>query len=411
MQPSEDKVPTEKIMKKTALAMATAAILTSSFALAGGHAKSVKLGVVLGFTGPAESLAESMARGAELAMKEVSASKLLLDSATVSHVRADSTCVDASAAAAAAERVIASDKVDAIIGALCSGATISILQNVAMPKGVLLFSPSATSPALSTLEDNDLFFRASPSDARQGQVISEVLQEKGIRSIAMTYTNNDYGKGLADSIQSNFEAAGGKVTINTPHEDGKGDYGAEVGALAQAGGDILVVVGYLDQGGKGIIQSSLDAGAFDQFFLPDAMIGESLVKAIGPDLNGSIGTVPGTDSNGAQIYADLAKKDGFDAGPYSPEAYDAAALTLLAMQAANSTDSNAVKAKIFDVANAPGTPILPGELAKGLQILKDGGEIDYVGATAVELIGAGESAGSYREILVKDGKNTTVRYR
>jgi len=275
----------------------------------------------------------------------------------------------------------------------------------------LLFSPSATSPALSTLEDNDLFFRASPSDARQGQVISEVLQEKGIRSIAMTYTNNDYGKGLADSIQSNFEAAGGKVTINTPHEDGKGDYGAEVGALAQAGGDILVVVGYLDQGGKGIIQSSLDAGAFDQFFLPDAMIGESLVKAIGPDLNGSIGTVPGTDSNGAQIYADLAKKDGFDAGPYSPEAYDAAALTLLAMQAANSTDSNAVKAKIFDVANAPGTPILPGELAKGLQILKDGGEIDYVGATAVELIGAGESAGSYREILVKDGKNTTVRYR
>ena len=45
---------------------------------------------MLGFTGPAESLAESMARGAELAMKEVSASKLLLDSATVTHVRADS---------------------------------------------------------------------------------------------------------------------------------------------------------------------------------------------------------------------------------------------------------------------------------------------------------------------------------
>ena len=352
-----------------------------------------------------------MARGAELAMKEVSASKLLLDNATVSHVRADSTCVDASAAAAAAERVIASDKVDAIIGALCSGATISILQNVAMPKGVMLFSPSATSPALSTLEDNNLFFRASPSDARQGQVISDVLGEKGIKSIAMTYTNNDYGKGLADSIQSNFEAAGGKVTINTPHEDGKGDYGAEVGALAQAGGDILVVVGYLDQGGKGIIQSSLDAGAFDKFFLPDAMIGDSLVKAIGPDLNGAIGTVPGTDSKGAEIYAELAKKDGFEAGPYSPEAYDAAALTLLAMQAANSKDSNAVKAKVFDVANAPGTKILPGELAKGLQILKDGGEIDYVGATAVELIGAGESAGSYREILVKDGKNTTVRYR
>ena len=185
-------------MKKLALAGALA--LSSTLALAGGHAKEVKLGVVLGFTGPAESLAESMARGAELAMKEVSESGLLLDNANVSHVRADSTCTDAAAAAAAAERVVSSDKVDAIIGALCSGATISILQNVAMPKGVLLFSPSATSPALSTLEDNDLFFRVSPSDARQGQIIAELLQEKGFESIAMTYTNNDYGKGLASPL-------------------------------------------------------------------------------------------------------------------------------------------------------------------------------------------------------------------
>jgi branched-chain amino acid transport system substrate-binding protein len=50
-------------------------------------------------------------------------------------------------------------------------------------------------------------------------------------------------------------------------------------------------------------------------------------------------------------------------------------------------------------------------LAKGLKILKDGGEIDYVGASAVELIGAGESAGNYREILVSGGKNTTARFR
>lgn len=397
-------------MKKLAIAV-TAACLASSVAVAGGHAKSVKLGIALGFTGPAESLAEPMARGAELAIKEINESGALLDNAQVEVVRADSTCVDASAASAAAERLVSSEKVDAVIGGLCSGATISMLQNVAMPKGVVLFSPSATSPALSTLEDNGLFFRASPSDARQGQIISEILKEKGYESIAMTYTNNDYGKGLADAIQSNFEAAGGTVTINTPHEDGKGDYGAEVGAIAQAGGDILVVVGYLDQGGKGIIQSSLDAGAFDQFFLPDAMIGDSLVQAIGPDLNGAIGSVPGTDSEGAATFTQMAEADGFEAGPYSPESYDAAALTLLAMQAANSKDSSAFKETVFDVANAPGEKIFPGELDKALKILKDGGEIDYVGATAVELIGGGESAGSYREILIEGGEITTVQFR
>ena len=57
--------------------------------------------------------------------------------------------------------------------------------------------------------------------------------EQGYNSIAISYTNNDYGKGLADSIEANFKAAGGTVTLNASHEDGKGDYGVEVAAFAQ----------------------------------------------------------------------------------------------------------------------------------------------------------------------------------
>ena len=41
------------------------------------------------------------------------------------------------------------------------------------------------------------------------------------------------------------------MTINAAHEDGKADYSAEIGALAAAGGDRLVVAGYVDQGGSG----------------------------------------------------------------------------------------------------------------------------------------------------------------
>ena len=94
-----------------------------------------------------------------------------------------------------------------------------------------------------------------------------------------------------------------------------------------------------------------------------------------------------------------------------PESYDAAALMLLAMQAANSTKSADYAPKIMDLANAPGEKIYPGELAKALQLIKDGKDIDYVGASAVELIGPGESAGNYREIEVKDNKIETVKYR
>ena len=393
----------ETEMKKVLLAAVASTMIASPVLAA-----DVKLGVIYGFTGPIESLTPPMAEAAEMAMKEVTDSGAFMNGSSVTAVRADSTCVDAAAATAGAERLITSEGISAIVGADCSGVTIAVLQNVAMAKGMVMISPSATSPALSDMEDNGLFFRTAPSDAREGQVVAEMLKEKGYNSVALTYTNNDYGKGLADAIQSNFESMGGSITIVTAHEEGKGDYSAEVGALAQAGGDLLVVAGYLDQGGKMIIQGSLDAGSFDTFFLPGGMIGDSLPEAIGSDLDGSFGVVAGTDSPGAKMMSEIV---GGELGPFVGESYDAAALIMLAMQAAGSTNSADFAGKVLDVANAPGEKIYPGELAKGLKILAGGGDIDYVGASAVELIGGGESAGSYREIVVEGAKNKTVGYR
>ncbi len=381
------------------------------FLMQQGANKDVKLGIILGFTGPIESLTPDMAAGAELAIKEVNDSGSFFNGKSVIPVRGDSTCIDAAAASSTAERLITSDGVSAIVGADCSGVTTAILQNVAMANGIVMISPSATSPALTTVEDDGLFFRTAPSDARQGKIVAEILIERGFKTAAMTYTNNDYGKGLSDSIQANFTAAGGNITINAPHEDGKADYSTEVSALAQAGGEILIVAGYLDQGGRGIIQASLDNGAFDIFYMPDGMIGDSLPEAIGPGLNGSIGDVPGTDSPGAATFESMASEAGFKSGPFAPESYDAAALIMLAMQKAGSTNSQDFKSHIESVANAPGEKIYPGELGKALDLIASGKDVDYVGASAVELVNGGESAGNYREIEVQNGKNVTVNFR
>jgi branched-chain amino acid transport system substrate-binding protein len=61
------------------------------------------------------------------------------------------------------------------------------------------------------------------------------------------------------------------------------------------------------------------------------------------------------------------------------------------------------------VANAPGERIQPGEIAKGLEILAGGGDVDYVGATNVELTDVGEVPGSYKELEVKAGKFETIK--
>jgi branched-chain amino acid transport system substrate-binding protein len=395
-------------MKKLLLATSMLAGMTAS-ALAAGH--EVNVGVILGFTGPIESLTPGMGDSAELAFSEASDSGILLGGKKIVSIRADSTCVDSAAATAAAERLITADGVAAIMGADCSGVTTAIANNVGVPNGVVMISPSATSPALSTIEDRGFFFRTAPSDARQGVVLADIVVSRDVKEVAITYTNNDYGKGLAESFSNAFKAKGGSVTMTAAHEDGKADYSAEVGALSASGAKELVVFGYLDQGGKGIVQASIDTGAFSRFIFADGMIGQSIVDAVGEDLIGSFGTAPGGDNDGAAKFLEIAKGKvaGDGKGPFDGNSYDAGALIVLAMQAAGSADRAGIQSKIMTVANAPGEKINPGEIAKALKILADGGDIDYVGATDVEFNDVGEVFGAYKELEVTKGKFSTIK--
>ena len=394
-------------MKK--LMLATAAIALGA---GGAFAEDVKIGLSLGFTGPLESMSPNMAKGAEMAIEEANASGKFLNGSKVTAARADNTCADAAAAVAAVERLVTAEKGNGIMGGMCSGETIASLERVGVPNGMVMISPSATSPALTDLEDGGFFFRTSPSDARQGEVMADIALERGAKSVAITHTNNDYGKGLAESFKSAFEAKGGTVTMLQAHDDGKADYSAEVAALAAAGGDALAVVGYVDQGGSGIMRGALDAGAFDTFILPDGMVAQGLVDRFGAELETSFGQNPSSEGEGRTKFNDLATAAGFDGtSAFAGESYDAAALILLAMQAAGSADPRVYKDKVMDVANAPGEKISAGEIGRALELIAAGTDIDYDGASAVELVEPGESAGTYREVDFKGGQMNVVGMR
>jgi len=371
----------------------------------------IKMGIILGFTGPIESLTPAMRDSAKLAFQEASDSGALLGGETITVLEGDSTCVDSAAATSVAEGLV-SQGVAAIMGADCSGVTGAIASNVAVPNGVVMISPSATSPGLTTLDDKGLFFRTAPSDARGGQILADITKDRGIKSVAVTYTNNDYGKGLADVYTAAVKAHGISVTAVAAHEDGKADYSSEVGVLASAGGDAVAVIGYLDQGGKGIIQGSIDSGALDTFILSDGMIGDSLTDTFGKSLNKSFGSLPGSTGKGAGIFTKVAKAAGIDSsGPYTGESYDAAALIVLAMQAGGSADRGSIAKNVMAVANGPGKKIYPGQLKKALNLLAKGKGVDYEGATGVNFTDVGEAFGSFLEKEVKGGKFKTKKQR
>ncbi|MEK9794717.1 MAG: ABC transporter substrate-binding protein [Hyphomicrobiales bacterium] len=397
--------------------MSVLALVTFGFGTA--QADEIKVGMIMSFTGPLESLVPPMVDGAELAFNEANASGELLDGSTITLVKGDATCIDSAAAVTAAEAAVA-EGVVAIFGADCSGVTKAVTQNVGMPNGIPNISPAATSPSLTTEPDNGLFYRTAPSDARGGEVLAAITADKGVKSIAITYVNTDYGVGLADVFEAAVESMGIEVTAKIAHEGDKADYSAEVGVLSAAGGDALAVLGYIDQGGNQIIRGSLDSGSFDKFALGDGMIGTSLEEAFGDELNGSWGSTPGSLGESFQKFQAYASDNGVDPNSvYAGESYDAAALLILAMQAGDcdisgcngSTDGRSIADNIQKIANGSGPKIYAGELAKGLRLLRAGNSINYQGATDVNFTEVGEAFGQFLEKGYVDGKFVNVGAR
>ena len=371
----------------------------------------IKVGIILGFTGPIERLTPAMAESAELAFKEASDSGLLLNGKNIEVIKVDSTCTDSSAAKDAAEDVIAQGVV-ALIGAVCPNITKSILINSAIPNRITMISPAATSSTLTNLDDKGFFFRTTPSDTRGGEILADITKDRKIKGVTITYTNTDYGKNLAKVYKEKVEEHGVKVTTIVSYKDGKKDYSSEVATLVSAGGDAVAVIGYLEQGGKEIIKASLDSGAFDKFILSDMMIDQSLIETFGKQVKKSFGYISGSSGKRAGFFDRVAREGGINiSSPYTGESYDAAALIALAIQAGGSLDSKSISKNILDVANTPGIKIYPGEIKKGLELLARGKKIDYEGATGVSFNKFGDAKGSFLEQVVKNGRFKAYKQR
>ena len=368
-------------------------------------ASAVNVGELQGFTGPLESMIGPMSGGANLAVTEVNASGKYLYG-TIEVVQGDSKCIDADAAVAEGERLINDENVMAIMGPNCSGVTGAFVSNVGMPNGVVNISPSATSPALTDIVDNGYFFRTAPSDARQGQVLADIAMSRGQSDMAVTYTNDDYGKGLADAFVTAYEAAGGTVTVISGHENDKADYSADVAALSAGGSATLAVLGYADTGGKGILAASEDTGAFTDYVFADGMMSATTSGAVG---DGSWGTMPAPSADLLASWLAVAEAGGVaGAEVFAAESYDAMALIILASQAAGGTDRAAIQAEVMNVANGPGIQCNAGELGDCLKYISGGLVVDYVGATGVEFTSVGEGKGSYAEQEIIGGAFSTV---
>ena len=385
-------------------ALAGAAALCAATA----SAEDVKIGFLGGLTGPIAALAPPILAGGQLAIDQVNAAGGVLGGKKLASVTGDSQC-NAQAAVDAATKLVNVEQVVAVFGPMCSGATIAAANSVMIPSGVLTISASATSPELTTLDDRDLVFRTVPSDAYQGvAAASYVFTKMGVKKVAVTYINNDYGVGLAETFRKTFEALGGTVAGYQAHEPKKASYRSEIASLASGGADTLVVFAYENDSGLTIIRESLENGLFAKFIGGDGMKGDVIIKEIGAEnLADFTVTAPTSDHDAAawKAFADaFAKAGGSVDGVFVGQGYDAVMLIALAIEKAGSTDRAAIAGAVRAVASAPGEKIGPGEFAKASKLIAAGKDIDYTGATGNhDFDAAGDVSGLYAVHVVKDG--------
>jgi len=393
---------------KSILALATAALALTAGAASAQDAP-VRLGFIGGITGPIESLMPPITDAARLAVSQVNAAGGIGNGRQVEMVVGDDGCIDAQRASNAADAQVNSDRVVAIVGAMCSGATIAAANAAAIPGGVVMVSPASTSPAVTALQDNDLVFRTAASDAYQGEVLARVARARDIDSVAITYVNNDYGTGFAQAFQAAFEAAGGTVLASESHEDGRADYRAEIGSLASSGADALVVLAYVDGSGGRIIQQSRETGDFSTFVGGDGMVGGNLTNVAGGDETLILTRPGGAAAAGASSFGTAAQSANLDPqATYAATSYDAAFAVLLAIEK-NGGERAGLDKALREVTSDGGEVILPGEWEKAKELIAAGTKINYEGASgSIDFDTNGDVPGSYDEVTIRDGAIVVV---
>ncbi|HXF50478.1 MAG TPA: ABC transporter substrate-binding protein [Dehalococcoidia bacterium] len=346
---------------------------------------ALKIGFLAPFTGDLSDFGPAFFNAAKLAVKEINEAGGV-NGQPIELVQADDG-TNPEQAVQEARRLIEVEGVSAIIGPASSGATIQVAESVTGPNRILEITPSATSPALSTVNDNDYLFRTPISDAAQGKILADLANEQGFTSACVMYTNDAYGQGLSQAFAEAFQALGGTVTAQVPHEREQASYASELQQCTQGNPDVLVAVSFPESAGV-YLREAVEQNLVENFLFVDGTKSGDMFAQLGWEhFEGMFGTEPGAlDTEAGKAFDERyqAEYGEVPALPFLRQSYDAVYAIALAAQKAGSNDSTAIRDALREVTSAPGVKIMPGVdgWKAALEALANGQDVDLDGTSS-----------------------------
>ena len=291
----------------------------------------------------------------------------------------EDTAGDATQGVDAANALVSQD-VHCILGEARSSVSTPIVA-VAKEAEIPQISWGSTSPALTTIDDGDFFFRALLSDAAQGVVAADYLYNTlGHETAAVIVQNDPYGVGLGNSFTAAYEALGGSVEIRVNVDSGTTDFSAEVDEVIAAGADVIYTVLFAPEFIPLVTEmAQAEPASVQQMFLADAQATADASAGIEDLVAGVSGLRPagGDLSAFAELYQELT---GEAPNSFSEVSFDAA--VLCAAAAAGEYDSVAIRDNLRDVSR-DGTAYGIDQIADMLVAAAAGEDVNYEGAGSV----------------------------
>lgn len=330
----------KKCMTWLMAALCSVAVAASAMA-----ADTIKIGVQGAHSGDLASYGVPSLNAAKIVIEEANAKGGVLGK-KIELVSQDDQCKPELATNAATKLI--SDKVVAIMGPICSGAT-----NASLPMyesaNIISISPTATTPALTLEGKHPLFLRTVANDNAQAQLTSSyIIEVLKAKKVAYLHDNGEYGKGFAQQNRGILEKAGVETVLFEAVTPDAVDFSAVVRKLRRAKADVLIFGGYQNTASKLVQQMRRDR-VKTPLIGPDGVKDETFLKMTGKDSEGVMASYP-KDTSTLAMYKHAreahVKQFGSEPGFGYYNAYAATQALIKAIEVAGSTETDKIMAAL-----------------------------------------------------------------
>jgi len=248
--------------------------------------EAIKLGFIGPLTGPAAIYGSTQKNGIQLAIEELNSSGGI-NGRNIKVIFEDSQ-MDPNKAINAIKKLIAIDKIQAVIGETTTAGTLAVA-DTANKNNIVLLSPSASGEKVT--EAGDYVFRVSPSDSFQAIVAAKFVFRQSFKRGAIVYTNDDWGNGLKKAFEQAFTGLGGEILLTEGCTPGTQDFRTQLVKIKGLNPDFIYIPLYPDESPT-FLRQAKELQAFTQIIGADNFSEKAILKTAGATANGIIFTMP-----------------------------------------------------------------------------------------------------------------------